>query len=61
MSVRLTPGADGTWKEKKNCQSRWGPLRYDEIAARDNRSLDICWLKDASLDSRHLPFCVRQP
>jgi hypothetical protein len=61
MSVRLTPGADGTWKEKKDSQSGWGSLTYDEIAARDKRTLDICWLKDASLDRGHLPFCIRQP
>ncbi len=44
------------WDEKKNPEGRWRGFTYDEIVARDKRSLDIFWLKDVSLeDSSKLP------
>jgi type I restriction enzyme M protein len=44
-----------TWSEK-NPGGRWRPFTYDEIIARDKASLDIFWLRDASLeDSASLP------
>ncbi len=44
-----------TWSEE-NPEGRWRKFTYDEIAARDKTSLDIFWLKDASLtDLDNLP------
>jgi type I restriction enzyme M protein len=35
---------------------RWRPYSYDELAARDNVSLDVFWLSDESLeDAASLP------
>src|SRR5205823_7855833 len=36
-----------TWPEA-NPQGRWRPYGYDQLAQRDNLSLDIFWLKDDS-------------
>lgn len=44
-----------TWSEK-NPDGRWRAFDYDELINRDKASLDIFWLKDASLeDSDNLP------
>ena len=44
-----------TWSEKKP-SGRWRKYTYNEIAQRDNYSLDIFWLKDDSLtDLDNLP------
>jgi len=46
---------EDTWSEE-NPDGRWRKFTYDEIAARDKTSLDIFWLKDASLtDLDNLP------
>jgi len=46
---------EDTWSEE-NPDGRWRKFTYDEIAARDKISLDIFWLKDASLtDLDNLP------
>jgi type I restriction enzyme M protein len=45
-----------TWDEKKNAEGRWRMFTYEEIVARDKRSLDIFWVRDESLeDSSKLP------
>ncbi len=45
-----------TWHESENPDGRWRRFSYDEIVARDKTSLDIFWLKDASLaDLDNLP------
>jgi type I restriction enzyme M protein len=45
-----------TWHAEKNPEGRWRKFSYAEIAARDKTSLDITWLKDASLaDLDNLP------
>jgi type I restriction enzyme M protein len=45
-----------TWNEKKNPEGRWRVFAYEELAARDKRSVDIFWIKDQSLeDSANLP------
>ena len=44
-----------TWSEEET-DGRWRAYDYDELVARDKASLDIFWLKDASLeDSENLP------
>ncbi len=44
-----------TWTDKKQ-DGRWRAYDYDELINRDKASLDIFWLKDASLeDSENLP------
>lgn len=44
-----------TWSEE-DTDGRWRAYDYDELVARDKASLDIFWLKDASLeDSENLP------
>lgn len=45
-----------TWSENSNPNGRFRRYSYDEIVARDKTSLDIFWLKDASLtDLDNLP------
>jgi len=45
-----------TWHPGKNPEGRWRKFSYKEITARDKTSLDILWLKDASLaDLDNLP------
>ncbi|MBU6422113.1 MAG: N-6 DNA methylase, partial [Gammaproteobacteria bacterium] len=45
----------GTWSEKTP-EGRWREYTYDELMARDKASLDIFWLRDASLsESDNLP------
>jgi len=45
----------GTWSEETP-DGRWRPSSYDEIINRDKVSLDLFWLRDASLqDSANLP------
>ena len=45
-----------TWSEKTNIDGRFRKYTYDEIIERDKTSLDIFWLKDASLaDLDNLP------
>jgi type I site-specific restriction endonuclease len=45
-----------TWDAEKSPEGRWRKFTYAEIAARDKTSLDITWLKDASLaDLDNLP------
>lgn len=45
-----------TWDEEKNPEGRWRVYSYDELVSRDKTSLDIFWLKDASLaDLDNLP------
>ena len=53
------PGArqarEATWSERTP-DGRWRPYSYDEIVGRDKVSLDLFWLRDASLeDSADLP------
>jgi type I restriction enzyme M protein len=44
------------WDEKTRLDGHWRAFTDDEIVARDKCSLDIFWLKDASLeDSANLP------
>jgi len=44
-----------TWSEE-NPDGRWRKYSYEEIIARDKKSLDIFWLKDESLtDLENLP------
>jgi len=44
-----------TWHED-NQDGRWRAYSYEELTSRDKASLDIFWLKDASLeDSDSLP------
>lgn len=44
-----------TWSEKRP-DGRWRAYGYDELVARDKCSLDLFWLKDASLlDADNLP------
>lgn len=44
-----------TWSPE-NPEGRWRAYSYDELVVRDKTSLDIFWLKDASLaDSDNLP------
>lgn len=46
---------EATWSEE-NAGGRWRSYRYEEILARDKVSLDLFWLRDASLeDSANLP------
>jgi len=45
-----------TWDAENNPGSRWRKYSYAEIVARDKTSLDLFWLKDASLaDLDNLP------
>lgn len=45
-----------TWSESSNPEGRFRKYTYDEVIARDKTSLDIFWLKDASLaDLDNLP------
>jgi type I restriction enzyme M protein len=45
-----------TWSEDSNPEGRFRKYTYEEIIARDKTSLDIFWLKDASLaDLDNLP------
>lgn len=45
-----------TWSEEGNPEGRFRRYTYEEILARDKTSLDIFWLKDASLaDMDNLP------
>ena len=49
-------GLKHTWSENSNPDGRFRKYSYDEIVARDKTSLDIFWLKDASLtDLDNLP------
>ncbi|MCY4077336.1 MAG: hypothetical protein OXH04_18120 [Acidobacteria bacterium] len=47
------PGAcqsrEATWTERTP-DGRWRPYSYDEIVGRDKVSLDLSWLRDASLE-----------
>ena len=46
---------EATWSEQTP-DGRWRPYSYDEIVGRDKVSLDLFWLRDASLeDSADLP------
>jgi len=38
-----------TWNAESNPEGRWRKYSYAEIVARDKTSLDLFWLKDASL------------
>lgn len=45
-----------TWDADKNPEGRWRKYTYDELTARDKKSLDIFWLKDKGLtDLDNLP------
>ena len=45
-----------TWDADSNPEGRWRVYSYDELVSRDKTSLDIFWLKDASLaDLDNLP------
>ena len=45
-----------TWDADKNPEGRWRKFTYEELNARDKRSLDVFWLKDKSLtDLDNLP------
>lgn len=45
-----------TWSENSNPEGRFRKYTYDQVIARDKASLDIFWLKDASLaDLDNLP------
>jgi len=44
-----------TWSDD-NPSGRWRSYTYDELLQRDKASLDVCWLRDESLeDSANLP------
>jgi type I restriction enzyme M protein len=45
-----------TWNAESNPEGRWRKYSYADIIARDKTSLDLFWLKDASLaDLENLP------
>jgi type I restriction enzyme M protein len=44
-----------TWSNE-NPDGRWRSFSYDDLLARDKVNLDICWLRDESLeDTANLP------
>jgi type I restriction enzyme M protein len=55
LASTRTQAPESTWSEY-NPEGRWRVFTYDELMARDKVSLDIFWLRDASLeDAANLP------